>query len=287
MGEYGHYKNASTARRAAVEKARANERDLVLQGKGTRNWSKAEQAEIIATGKCKGYQGHHKMSVKDHPEYAADPNNIQFLNKKEHLDAHKGDYKNDPKGHYSPETGRINRYADNKPHPEKVKKLSEPLNEKEINEARKAYDNMKAEQAAKRKADYQAKKSVEAREVSRRSYQKKGTDKGKDSRRAEAARRGATGSKALQNSRARAPSGESAGKGRGSQALAAGRTSSGRPASPGSGTASGGRSSSAGHGTSGGHGSSGGGHGTSGGGHGSSGGGRGTSGGSHSGGHGH
>ena len=103
------YSNINTARRAAVSKAWASERALVMEGKGTRDWSKSQQAEIIATGKCKGYQGHHKFSVSKNPEQAANKDNIQFLNGKEHIDAHEGNYKNDPHGRYNPEAKKIEK----------------------------------------------------------------------------------------------------------------------------------------------------------------------------------
>ena len=48
-------------------------------GRGiSREWSESEIAELLATGKVKGYQGHHMKSVKGYPEFAGDPHNIQF-----------------------------------------------------------------------------------------------------------------------------------------------------------------------------------------------------------------
>ena len=92
------YSNPESARRAAVSKAWANERALVREGKGTRDWSKSQQAEILATGRCKGYIGHHKCSVKNNPELAGEPKNIQFLTFSEHIKAHGNNFKNDPHG---------------------------------------------------------------------------------------------------------------------------------------------------------------------------------------------
>lgn len=54
--------------------------------------------ELIETGKVKGYQGHHINNVKDHPSMAGEPNNIKFLDKNEHLDVHKGNYRNKTEG---------------------------------------------------------------------------------------------------------------------------------------------------------------------------------------------
>lgn len=58
----------SYQRRCAVSKAWSKERKQVLQSRGSRNWSQKEQREIIATGKCHGYEGQHMLSVKSHPE---------------------------------------------------------------------------------------------------------------------------------------------------------------------------------------------------------------------------
>lgn len=66
----------------------------------SREWTVAEQEELLATGKIKGYQGHHMKSVKGYPDSAADPDNIQFLTRAEHLAAHKGNFQNVTHGRY-------------------------------------------------------------------------------------------------------------------------------------------------------------------------------------------
>lgn len=125
------YSNTETARRAAVSKAWAKERALVEEGRGTRNWSKSEQAQILSTGKCKGYHGHHKFSVKENPPLAGDEKNIQFLTAKEHRQAHDNNYKNDPRGRFDPDTGKVVRYADGKPKAEPTRELSEKLTDRQ------------------------------------------------------------------------------------------------------------------------------------------------------------
>lgn len=106
-------------RSKGVSKAWARERALVSKGRGTRNWSVAEQKELLRTGRVKGYQGHHMKSVSKYPGYAADPKNIQFLNARkgnnEHLKAHKGDYRNESDGRYSVRTGSIRPMGEGKP----------------------------------------------------------------------------------------------------------------------------------------------------------------------------
>ncbi len=107
-------KSLNSLRASAVEQAWARERELVLQGKGTRQWSLNQQAELIKTGKVTGFEGSHILGVKDHPEYAGDPNNIQFLPTIAHMDGvHNGNFRADTEeGLYNERTGRIDRVAE-------------------------------------------------------------------------------------------------------------------------------------------------------------------------------
>ena len=92
-------KSLATLRRQAVRDAWKAEQQLVKKtGSGTRNWTKAEKAELLKTGKVKGYEGHHINNVKDHPEFAGNPNNIEFVKRPEHLDAHGGNFRNETHG---------------------------------------------------------------------------------------------------------------------------------------------------------------------------------------------
>ena len=91
-------------RRKAVANAWKMERGYVIEGKGTRDWSRKEQREIICKGKANGYQGHHMKSVDGHNSKAGDANNIQFLTRSEHLAAHGGNYHNNTNGRYDPKT---------------------------------------------------------------------------------------------------------------------------------------------------------------------------------------
>ena len=87
------------ARQRAVRNAWKQEKEMVeMKGYGTRNWMKSEMRELKETGKVKGYQGHHINNVKDHPEMAGNPNNVEFLNKTEHLESHGGNYRNMTEG---------------------------------------------------------------------------------------------------------------------------------------------------------------------------------------------
>ena len=66
----------------------------------SRKWSPDELAELISTGKVKGYHGHHMVSIKADPSLAGDPLNIQFLTPSEHLAAHGGNWRNETYGRY-------------------------------------------------------------------------------------------------------------------------------------------------------------------------------------------
>lgn len=114
-------------RSKGVQGAWKRERELVRQGRGTRNWSVKEQKEIIKAGKAQGYQGHHMKSVKDYPQHADNPNNVQFLSARkgnnEHLAAHKGNYKNASSGRYNVNTGKIRQMGEGEPKTPRSQKL--------------------------------------------------------------------------------------------------------------------------------------------------------------------
>jgi hypothetical protein len=60
---------------------------------------RSEMAELLATGKVGGYQGHHINSVSAFPQLAADPDNIKFVRRgAEHIGEHASDYRNASQG---------------------------------------------------------------------------------------------------------------------------------------------------------------------------------------------
>lgn len=92
----------------AVREAWKRERELVLAGKGTRDWDEEQQLEIIELGKVYddegfAFAGQHMKSVAAHPEHQGNPNNIQLLSNSEHLDAHKGKWQNPTNWYYNPD----------------------------------------------------------------------------------------------------------------------------------------------------------------------------------------
>lgn len=106
----------------AIAAAWARERQLVLEGRGTRNWTEDQQIEIIDKGKAFddngiAFDGQHMKSAAAYPDYQGDPNNIQFLTKTEHLAVHNGNYQNPTNWYYDPDTQEKTDFGDNPPIP--------------------------------------------------------------------------------------------------------------------------------------------------------------------------
>lgn len=137
----------------AIAAAWSNEQQLVREGKGTRDWTPEQQQDILEKGKAydengKAFEGHHMKSAEAYPEYQGDPENIQFLSRAEHFDAHGGNFQNPTNGYYDPETGETKDFGENKYEPCEVKELSAPIAQKNTNaeedtEAMKNDENMK------------------------------------------------------------------------------------------------------------------------------------------------
>lgn len=127
---------ASKAIRAAWQK----EQELVSEGKGTRDWTPEQQKEILELGKAyyhsenpddvndgKAFEGHHMKSAEAYPEYQGDPENILFLSRPEHQEAHGGDYRNPTNGYFNPVTKITRDFGDNKYKPCEIIKLTDPI----------------------------------------------------------------------------------------------------------------------------------------------------------------
>ena len=116
----------------AVASAWLNEKQLVLEGKGTRDWTPEQQSQILEKGKVydengRAFEGHHMKSVESYYDYQGDSRNIQFLSRVEHLDAHSGHTHNTTNGYYNPITGETTVFAEDSCEPCEVLKLSEPI----------------------------------------------------------------------------------------------------------------------------------------------------------------
>lgn len=127
-------KTSIKERNKAIRLAWEREQKLVSEGKGTRDWSQDQQKDILDPDKGKAYdengrafEGQHMKSAAEYPEYQGDPDNIQFLTRDEHLEAHKGSWQNPTNWCYNPETKEFVDFGENKPIPCAAINLSEPL----------------------------------------------------------------------------------------------------------------------------------------------------------------
>lgn len=124
--------SSRTAERAkAVRKAWEREQQLVSSGEGTRDWTPTQQQSILDIGVAlddegKPFEGQHMKSVAAYPEYAGDPDNIQFLTRQEHLEAHDGNWQNPTNWYYDPATKEKHVFGEGLVPCEK-KPLSDPI----------------------------------------------------------------------------------------------------------------------------------------------------------------
>ena len=123
--------NRTSEATKAVGEAWTNEKERVLEGKGTRDWTPEQQRDIVERGKAydengKAFEGHHMKSAEAYPEYQGDPENIQFLTREEHFQAHDCFFQNPTNGYYDPQTGETEDFGENRYEPCKEVSLSEP-----------------------------------------------------------------------------------------------------------------------------------------------------------------
>lgn len=108
------------------------EQQLVREGNGTRDWTPEQQKDILKRGKAydnngKAFEGQHMRSAEVHPEYQGSPDNIQFLTRAEHLEAHDGDWRNPTNWYFDPVAKEKLDFGDGPVIPCKTIELSEPL----------------------------------------------------------------------------------------------------------------------------------------------------------------
>lgn len=116
----------------AIREAWKREKELVQEGKATRDWTPEQQQDILERGKAyddngKAFISHHMISVENMPEYQGCPENIQFLTQEEHLAAHGGNFHNRTKGYYNPETREMEVFEGDIYTPCEVINLSSPI----------------------------------------------------------------------------------------------------------------------------------------------------------------
>ncbi len=116
----------------AVAAAWKRERQLVLEGKGTRDWTEEQQLDIIELGKAFdadgiAFEGQHMKSAEAYPDFQGEPDNIQLLSKSEHLEAHKGDFRNPTNWYFNPTTLEYFDFGAGAPIPCEVIDLDDPI----------------------------------------------------------------------------------------------------------------------------------------------------------------
>lgn len=121
-------------RNKAIRKAWEREQQLVQEGTGTRDWTKEQQKDILDPDKGKAYdeqgrafEGQHMKSAAEYPEFQGNPDNIQFLTRDEHLEAHKGSWQNPTNWYYDPVTKEFHDFGDGELIPCKIIELSNPI----------------------------------------------------------------------------------------------------------------------------------------------------------------
>lgn len=133
----------------AVAVAWSNEQQLVSEGKGTRDWTQEQQQDILDNGKAydkngKAFEGHHMKSAERYSEYQGDPENIQFLTRQEHYEAHSGNFQNSTNGYYDPATKLTRDFGLNKCEPCEVIELSAPVANSKVQEGVESGDESAA-----------------------------------------------------------------------------------------------------------------------------------------------
>ncbi|MCF0134182.1 MAG: teneurin-3 [Blautia sp.] len=145
-------KTSMKERNKAIRKKWEIEQQLVQEGKGTRDWTKEQQADILDPEKGKAYddqgrafEGQHMKSAAEYPDYQGDPDNIQFLTKEEHLEAHKGSWQNPTNWYYDPVTKEYHDFGNGGIIPCKVIELSEPIVVTRIADTKESLPNEQSE----------------------------------------------------------------------------------------------------------------------------------------------
>jgi hypothetical protein len=131
----------------AVAAAWINESQLILERKGTRDWTPEQQRDILEKGKAydengKALEGHHMKSVEAYPEFQGDAGNIQLLSRDEHILAHDGSTRNPTNGYYDPITGETKPFGECPYEPFRVINLSDPIAEIKVISAIQSDDDL-------------------------------------------------------------------------------------------------------------------------------------------------
>lgn len=74
-----------TTRQKAIKEAWDKEKERVLKGIGTRDWTVGQQAELIKYRRVTGFEGQHMKNASSYPVFPGNTDNIQFVTYEEHL----------------------------------------------------------------------------------------------------------------------------------------------------------------------------------------------------------
>ena len=111
---------------SAVKKAWKRERQLVIQGKGTRDWTEDQQHQLLRDGivKVSGWTEGDSLRADD----LIGQRNIQFLSRDEHyLLAHQGNLRTPVNGYYNLEEGQTEPFTEDELRSCQVISLSHPI----------------------------------------------------------------------------------------------------------------------------------------------------------------
>ena len=123
--------NRTSKANRAILSAWEREQELVRNGQGTRDWTQEQQQDILERGKAydvdgRAFEGHHMKSAEAYPQYQGDPENIQFLSRIEHGQAHDG-WQKPTNGYYDYLTGITYHFDEEGFLPCKIIVLSDPI----------------------------------------------------------------------------------------------------------------------------------------------------------------
>jgi hypothetical protein len=125
-------KSSFVERNRAVREAWSKEQELVQERKGTREWTREQQKDILEKGRAyddngKAFEGQHMKSAEKYPEYQGEPGNIQFLTRAEHLEAHDGNWQNPTNWYFNPITKEKIDFGNGPFIPCEIIRLPEPI----------------------------------------------------------------------------------------------------------------------------------------------------------------
>ena len=134
----------------AILAAWNKEQELVREGKGTRDWTPEQQQDILDKGKAydengRAFEGQHMKSAEKYPEYQGDPENIQFLTRAEHLEAHDGNWQNPTNWYFNPVTKEKLNFGDGPVIPCEIIQLPTPIIEDQVEQVQETTITQKVE----------------------------------------------------------------------------------------------------------------------------------------------